>query len=605
MTKIRFSNGQVVDFDGDPTPEDVDYVAQQLGIKPDAPKQEQQAPKKSVARKVGDFFTKSTQAFGSTLGTAASVVDPQTIKSRNEMLATTNEAIDNYLRLASQEKNKEKAQQFLEAAKKLADTNDLDIFSRPEYQKTAKQIGGEALGTAIEVAGFGTYGSAAKTAQVAKAAPTVLTGVKAGAKVGAVYGGLGGVSTAMQEDKSVADIAKQGLVGAGVGAVAGGVIGGAAVGIPKSVKAGTKLTKKATAKTGQLLEAAGQRVERSAIPLSKREAQMVQTYKANNPLLKRLFTPLETQPRTTAVTALDKGFVGTESMIGVQAKKEANKLWRDKIAPSVDKLGKNYSLDDAFKAIKSQIDEVADPSRQIQLMDAYNALIDDYSKMDRVISFTQAQKIKSDMAKFIPDKVYQGKPIASAFKDIQSMLANDIRQTTYNALKDQNIKIDYLDWGNLQRLQELGQKAMTGAGKQGGFGSFVSTVYQEATYPFKTLAAQALKKSGQTLSNVGKQVSSKPLLQSKATPTINSVTGEPMRKGLREGSIKLFTPLPKSGNSLATQGNIIKKSIEELMKLKKKFSMSGDEKAVERVNKQIASLQKTLYDIEDQMRNLK
>lgn len=34
MAKIRFEDGTVVNFEGDPTPEDVDYVAQQLKIKP-------------------------------------------------------------------------------------------------------------------------------------------------------------------------------------------------------------------------------------------------------------------------------------------------------------------------------------------------------------------------------------------------------------------------------------------------------------------------------------------------------------------------------------------------------------------------------------------
>ena len=59
MAIIQFENGQEVEFDGDPTPEDVDFVAQQVGITPQV-----QAPQKSLLKKVGGFVGDITGAKG-------------------------------------------------------------------------------------------------------------------------------------------------------------------------------------------------------------------------------------------------------------------------------------------------------------------------------------------------------------------------------------------------------------------------------------------------------------------------------------------------------------------------------------------------------------
>lgn len=58
MSIIQFANGTKVKFEGSPTPEDVDFVAKQVGIKPDAaeaPKVEQ--PKKTFGQKVTNAIT--------------------------------------------------------------------------------------------------------------------------------------------------------------------------------------------------------------------------------------------------------------------------------------------------------------------------------------------------------------------------------------------------------------------------------------------------------------------------------------------------------------------------------------------------------------------
>lgn len=270
----------------------------------------------------------------------------------------------------------------------------------------------------------------------------------------------------------------------------------------KAVKTGADIAgdaaKSTIVKSGKVLEKSGEEVYKTAIPLSKSEAGLVQTYKANNPFLQRIFQPLSEQPRTAAITALDKGFAGTEEAIGVQARREATNLWNNKIAPAVKSIKNNYDIQGAIKSIESKVASISEQSRKKSLLEAVQSLKEDYSGISK-ITYEKAQEIKSQLAKFIPEKAYQGKPIGSAFKEIQNMLADDIRQKTYEALKDLNIKTDYLDYGNLLKLQEFGQKAMTGAKARNGFGSFVSSIWDRATIPAKTVGGQVLNKTGKMM----------------------------------------------------------------------------------------------------------
>ncbi|KKN70063.1 hypothetical protein LCGC14_0435100 [marine sediment metagenome] len=55
MTKIRFETGQVIDFDGTPTRQDIDEVAQQLNIKPVSPVTEEAPKRTSILPLVGQI----------------------------------------------------------------------------------------------------------------------------------------------------------------------------------------------------------------------------------------------------------------------------------------------------------------------------------------------------------------------------------------------------------------------------------------------------------------------------------------------------------------------------------------------------------------------
>jgi hypothetical protein len=120
------------------------------------------------AKAVGGFLTSSEQAFGNTLGTAASVVDPVTNNLRNQTISQGQTQTENYLKLASQETDPTKKKQLLSAAMKSAPTDKVDIFNNPDYQKTAGEILGEGAGTALDIASIGSYGEAAKGAEAGK-----------------------------------------------------------------------------------------------------------------------------------------------------------------------------------------------------------------------------------------------------------------------------------------------------------------------------------------------------------------------------------------------------------------------------------------------------
>lgn len=200
-----------------------DYSApQQVTPKPEE-------KKKGIGRKIFDVLTGAEQAFGRTIGTALSTIDPETKKNRNYVMEQAKRQFDYYTKLASQTTDKDQKRKYLTAAKRMADTNGIDIFNNPEYQKTAKQIYGEALGTTLDVVTAGTLKVAGKAVKGGIAAglagKTAIGANKMALKAagtGALVGSGYGVAGAMQDNASMGEIAKQ----AGTGAITGGVLAG-------------------------------------------------------------------------------------------------------------------------------------------------------------------------------------------------------------------------------------------------------------------------------------------------------------------------------------------------------------------------------------------
>lgn len=234
----------------------------------------QEENQKSFLSKAGDFFTGNTQKFGKTLGTALSSIDPVTNQMREETLDTTNDMIDTLMEKAKNETDPVKAKKILQSASKLANTENIDIFNNPEYQKTAKQVFGEGLGTLLETLQFSSLGAKGlNTGKLGSELPTVIkpfvSNIKEGAKIGAGYGALFGggenVSKAMQEDKSIGDIALSGITGGLEGGAVGTVLGGVAGGVSSGIVKGAE-------KTGEALKGA-KKFSEDVIDLGKSKIQ--------------------------------------------------------------------------------------------------------------------------------------------------------------------------------------------------------------------------------------------------------------------------------------------------------------------------------------------
>lgn len=256
---------------------------------------------------------------------------------------------------------------------------------------------------------------------------------------------------------------------------------------------------------GKAISGAGKVLYKSIVPRGTREAQLLQAYKANTPFLERIrlaATGQSKSPITVGETSFNKGLMGTESMLGVQAKQAKNTLWNDLIKPSLEKSDKQVEMKGFFDSVEQKImNENADFTRRSSLMEALQAMREDFSNF-RTADLSQLQKFKEGWAKFVPDKAYRGKPIGGAFKEVQDLAADEARDAIYSTLGPE-VRRAYLDYGNLISLEELGVKAMTGGKLKGGAGSFLSGVYEMALTPVATIGGKVIYKTGEGITVVG------------------------------------------------------------------------------------------------------
>ncbi len=242
-------------------------------------------PKKSLGSKiwggvkaVGNFLTSSEQKFGKSIADALPSFVPGsaawTNKQNEQIMANQNTMMENLLAQRKKMKAEGKDTSHLDSAihdlqeqmsKPAIDINETNA----SVNKTAKQIFGEGLGVATDIASFGSYGNAAKGAQTGKlliagpasgkvagwlgkagiestvaptagAIPSIIgggtkaqaalkgawQGAKQGFTSGAVFGTAQGATRAMQANKENADIVSDAVAGGIGGGVAGGVVGG-------------------------------------------------------------------------------------------------------------------------------------------------------------------------------------------------------------------------------------------------------------------------------------------------------------------------------------------------------------------------------------------
>jgi hypothetical protein len=253
---------------------------------------------------------------------------------------------------------------------------------------------------------------------------------------------------------------------------------------------------------GEVMKAVGPKIAEKVIPMSAREAKMVQGYKANYPFWDRVLGKTGA-PRTAGATAFDKGLMGSESQIGIKAKRASKNVWENVVDPALKRTSENVNLKSFFdEARQSIIKNNPELSRQGDLLEALSSIEESYAGKTN-IDYSELQALKEGWAKYVPEKAYRGKPITGAYNDVRDTLSDMARSKIYDTLGDE-VKQAYFDYGNLKGLEELGQKAMTGGKLKGGFGGFWSAVKDMAVIPTGTVGGRIIYKAGEGAEFIGR-----------------------------------------------------------------------------------------------------
>lgn len=267
-------------------------------------------------------------------------------------------------------------------------------------------------------------------------------------------------------------------------------------------------TSPAVSAGGRALQAGGRVSNRIGIGVSAKEAPLIQAYKAKAPVAQRVLAAIRGEnlgrPITNAETALRYNLWGSEKMMGVQARRATTNLWDNIIGPALDRSKVVHSMPGFFDELSQKVDEIPELSRRNELKTALEAFKKDYADVGDVPSKV-LQKYKEGWAKFLPDKVYRGKPIASGFRELQNMAAHLARNKIYQAIDDIEGKAAYLDYGNLKNLQQLGQQAEAGSKFKGGFGSMLNAAYHMLITPVASTGGLTLYKLGNGMEFVGQK----------------------------------------------------------------------------------------------------
>lgn len=330
-------------------------------------------------------------------------------------------------------------------------------------------------------------------------------------------------------------------------------IAGATAGVVKSgAEAATVAGLKTVAKAGEVTSKVGKATYKSAITPTVAEAERILAHEASKaPLLQRIIGKgkdiiPKAAPITRADTALAKGIMGTEKQIGVQAKRTADALWKQDIAPALAKSTDVMTKDEMFAPILERIAKTAEPSKKKAYQNAFEAIQEDYINLIKV-PIQEAQKIKEGLAQFTPSKVFRGQEVASEVRMLQADMAGAIRVKINTSLKDINAQAAYRDYGNLKELQKIGVKAISESGLKAGFGNFMSSMWDAAAAPIKTVGGLVLYKVGNKMQFMGEKglKTFGEHMKSKGFTKPN-MTASPRQSQIAPPELKSQVPLPKS-----------------------------------------------------------
>lgn len=386
--------------------------------------------------------------------------------------------------------------------------------------KTANRLIGEPIARGVEMAGEAIAGT--ETAQTIAETPEV-SGV-----LDLINEGLSGIGSKYQEwaernPDSAKDLESTTEIGLlllgqqGVGKVAnparniigrtGKVLGGAG-------GAGGAASK-AVSKAGKGLKELGVKSTGLTVTMEKPTAQMLQNYNAYKPTLmervggmmgKEVPENTMMKPTTEADTATRLGIYGTERQLGSQSKRIADDLWKGSVGPALKASPKKVDIVQWFDEIEDEIlQTVKDPIRKSTLDKALTTIESEFDVGKKGWwTLEELQELKSEWTKFLPDASFKGKPISGAMNEVRNLMAKKARGVIYDDLGP-DVKQSYIDWGNLQSIQEAGIKASIGDPASKSLSRNIwEGIMDKAITPVATVAGQFLYKTGEGLEFIGR-----------------------------------------------------------------------------------------------------
>ena len=262
-------------------------------------------------------------------------------------------------------------------------------------------------------------------------------------------------------------------------------------------------------KTGTVLKNLGEKATEIGVTPTEPTRIAMQAYQAEQPSLlgrvKNFITdvkPEGTKPVTEANTAARLGMAGTEWQLGVQAKRIATSLFEDKIRPALESNPDKISKTDFLDSIRTRIiKDNPDLTRRNTLINALDSFAEDYKKVNQ-FGLSKLQDYKSAWAKFVPEKAYKGNPIAGALNEVRNMAAQEARKIIYNKLGN-DVKTAYLDYGNLQSIEQSGIKSIDALRSKGVTRQVWEAFLDKAVTPIATFAGKVLYRLGDGMEMLG------------------------------------------------------------------------------------------------------
>ncbi len=267
-------------------------------------------------------------------------------------------------------------------------------------------------------------------------------------------------------------------------------------------------------KTGKTVKGIGERAYRiTAAPLTEAKARAVSSYQASQPTLTQRLKgyltgkPLKLgeAPVRESETAARRGVMGTTRQIGVQSERLEKQLWKDIVDPSLKSYDDNVNMKEFFREAERQIKrQTSDLTKKNALLEALNSIKDDYRNVSSV-SLSKFQNYKAGWAKYLPEKVFKGKPIAGAANEVRSVLARLGTEKVKNLIPSETAKQAYIDYGNLISLKEMGIKSADALRSKSAFRQIWELALDAAITPITSTGGKVIYQTGKGIQFIGEK----------------------------------------------------------------------------------------------------